>query len=48
MDYSKWDNLDSGSEDEGPALSAAAVFGEKMLTEWLMLATPDLSAEEVS
>ena len=37
--YSKWDSIDSGSEDEGPGLSPAADFAQQLLSQWIREAT---------
>lgn len=39
LSYSKWDSIDSGSEDEGPGLSPAADFAQQLLSQWIREAT---------
>ena len=39
LSYSKWDSIDSGSEDEGPGLTPAADFAQKLLSQWIREAT---------
>ena len=39
LSYSKWDSIDSGSEDEGPGLTPAAFFAQQLLSQWIREAT---------
>ena len=39
LSYSKWDSIDSGSEDEGPGLTPAADFAQQLLSQWIREAT---------
>ena len=39
LSYSKWDSIDSGSEDEGPGLTPAADFAKQLLSQWIREAT---------
>ena len=39
LSYSKWDSIDSGSEDEGPGLTPAADFAKQLLSRWIREAT---------
>ena len=39
LSYSKWDSIDSGSEDEGPSVTPAAEFAQQLLSEWIREAT---------
>ena len=46
LNYSKWDSLDAGSDDEGggPDASPAAELAQSLLSEWIREAVPDIDA----